>query len=63
MTINIPSINGSKTYIAIGAYLAYNVAVSHNWIAPMADIELLLKGAIAAAFTHKVSKLNDTPPA
>lgn len=64
MTLNIPSINGSKTYLSVVLYGLYLVAIHHGWMEPNMDIETFLKAAIAMAFAHKVSKIGDpTVPA
>lgn len=58
MNINLDWLDGNKTYLSIALYVGYLIAVKHGAIAPNPDIEVFLKGAIAASFAHKVSKIN-----
>ncbi len=59
-------LNGYKTYISIALYVSYRIALQHG-LAPIPDLEVLLKSAAAASFVHKVAKLTTaidepTPP-
>lgn len=62
MTINLDWLNGNKTYLSIILYLAYLIAVKHNYMFANPDIELFLQGAIGASFVHKVSKIAPQDP-
>lgn len=49
MDFNIP-IKGRRTLGTLGLYLGYRVAVHHDWIQPMPDIDIAIKCGIVFFF-------------